>query len=120
MLPIFELSEKEQTRTELIHQSIDGSLSIREGKWKLEMCAGSGGWSYPVLGKDDFSNLPKYQLYDLSNDIKESHNVIEDHPEVFKHLKALLTKQIKEGRSTKGTIQENDGVAVWETIKWII
>lgn len=120
MLPIFELSEKEQTRTELIHQSIDGSLSIREGKWKLEMCAGSGGWSYPILGKDDFSNLPKYQLYDLSNDIKESHNVIEDHPDVFKHLKALLTKQIKEGRSTKGTIQENDGVAVWETIKWII
>ena len=35
-----------EVREDLVHQSIDGSLSIRKGHYKLEMCPGSGGWSW--------------------------------------------------------------------------
>ena len=52
-------------------------------------------------------------------DIKEQHNIYEQHPEVVKELKELLTKYVKEGRSMPGIPQKNNGVEVWETIKWI-
>ena len=42
------IDPSEPARESLVHQSIDGSLSIRRGPWKLEMCKGSGGWSPPV------------------------------------------------------------------------
>lgn len=49
-LPLWLDPEGEEVREDLIHQSIDGSLSIRKGKFKLEMCPGSGGWSDPKPG----------------------------------------------------------------------
>ena len=33
------------TRKALVHHSVDGSFAIREGRWKLILCPGSGGWS---------------------------------------------------------------------------
>lgn len=111
--------QDQYTREALVHQSIDGSLSIRKGKYKLEMCKGSGGWSYPVPDSEAERQLPHVQLYDLEVDIKEQHNIYEQHPEVVKELKGLLTKYVKEGRSTPGIPQKNNGVEVWETIKWI-
>ena len=62
-------------------QPSDGSLSIRRGKYKLELCPGSGGWSDPVPGKED-PEAPRFQLYDLSVDISERRNVIEEHLEL--------------------------------------
>ena len=35
-----------------------GYLSIRKGKWKLELCAGSGGWSYPKPNTKQAKALP--------------------------------------------------------------
>lgn len=49
-LPLWLDPDGEEVREDLIHQSIDGSLSIRKGKFKLEMCPGSGGWSDPKPG----------------------------------------------------------------------
>jgi len=37
-------------REGLVVQSANGSFAIREGKWKLCKCAGSGGWSQPRPG----------------------------------------------------------------------
>ena len=34
-------------REALVHHSINGRFSIRQGSWKLELCPGSGGWSVP-------------------------------------------------------------------------
>jgi arylsulfatase A-like enzyme len=34
-------------REAIVHASINGSLAIRQGDWKLEVCPGSGGWSAP-------------------------------------------------------------------------
>jgi arylsulfatase A-like enzyme len=105
-------------REATVHSCIDGSLSLRKGQWKLEMCAGSGGWSYPRPG-DECEGLPPMQLYDLSADISERRNVYDEHPDVVEELKALLTRYIINGRSTPGARQDNYGGAVWEQLWWL-
>lgn len=108
----------EEVRKDIVHQSIDGSLSIRRGHYKLELCPGSGGWSDPVPGKED-KNAPKFQLYDLSSDIGERKNVIEQHLELAAELKDILKAYIENGRSTEGAPQSNNGQRIWETIRWM-
>lgn len=108
----------EEVRKDLIHQSIDGSLSIRKGRFKLEMCPGSGGWSDPISGQEP-ETLPKVQLYDLSIDIGETKNVYDVYPDVVEELRALLKDYVLNGRSTPGPSQMNDGEQVWEKIQWI-
>lgn len=89
-------------REATVHQSADGSLSIRQGKWKLAVCPGSGGWSYPQPGKDDTSALPATQLFDVEADIGETRNLVGENPDVAFRLKALLDEYIRRGRSTPG------------------
>ena len=55
-------------REATVHHSISGMFSIRKGKWKLEMCPGSGGWSDPRDGAAAEQGLPAIQLYDLDAD----------------------------------------------------
>ena len=102
-----------------VHHSIDGSFSIRQGKWKLEMCAGSGGWSYPRPGKE-CEGLPPIQLFDLEADIGERQNIYDDHPDVVANLKALLTQYVEHGRSTPGAKQHNVGGSEWEQLWWML
>lgn len=88
-LPIwFERDFVSPLRTNTIHHSIDGSFSIRKNQWKLELCPGSGGWSYPKANETD--GLPEYQLYDLSNDIEEKTNLYLTYPDISRKLKAEL------------------------------
>lgn len=105
-------------RKYIIHQSIDGSLSIRHKNYKLEMCPGSGGWSFPAPGEET-PDMPKYQLYDLDSDIGERNNIINEEPEIFRTLKAELRKEVLEGRSTPGKPQKNTGADIWDTVNWI-
>ena len=100
-------------REATVHTSIDGSLSIRKGRWKLEMCAGSGGWSDPKPG-EACEGLPPIQLYDLGADIGERENVQDQHPEVAAELRQLLAEYVRRGRSTPGPDQANDGESEWE------
>jgi len=69
-------------REATVHHSIDGSFSIRQGKWKLEICAGSGGWSDPGNSMAKDMGLPEIQLYDLSMDLREERNLYVQYPEV--------------------------------------
>jgi hypothetical protein len=64
--------------------------------------------------------LPPIQLYDLSNDIAESRNVYDKHPEVVDELKALLTQYVENGRSTPGAKQGNVGGIEWEQLWWML
>ena len=91
----------------MVHHSINGSFAIREGKWKLCLCPGSGGWSAPRPLRDDASQLPLVQLFDLSADIGEQNNLQAQHPEVVKHLTEVLEKYVAQGRSTPGAAQRN-------------
>ena len=97
MLPNLLGTAKGPLREATVHHSINGSFSIRRGRWKLALCPGSGGWSNPRPGKT--KGLPPVQLYDLKNDIGETRNVQDKHPEVVKELKDLLEKYKREGRS---------------------
>ena len=91
-----------------VHHSIHGSFAIRQGKWKLELCAGSGGWSDPKSNSPQAKALPTVQLYDLESDIGEMKNVQADHPEVVARLTKILEAQIADGRSTPGPKRDND------------
>ncbi len=105
-------------REATVHSSANGSLSIRQGRWKLEMCPGSGGWSYPKPGPET-EGLPPLQLYDLVADIGEQENVAAAHPDVVEGLTELLTTYIRNGRSTPGAPQENVQGAYWEQLWWL-
>jgi arylsulfatase A-like enzyme len=105
-------------REAVVHHSINGSFSIRQGRWKLEMCPDSGGWSYPRPGVDDTEGMPSIQLYDLSADVGERRNVAESHPEIVEKLTALLTSYVMNGRSTQGEKQRNTGPVHWPQLNW--
>ncbi|WP_259014601.1 sulfatase family protein [Emticicia fluvialis] len=106
-------------RASVIHHSSNGYFAIRKGKWKLIMCSHSGGNGKPKEDSEEAKALPPIQLYDLSTDIAETRNVYAAHPEVVKELTALLTKNVKDGRSTQGKIQTNDGPAYWSQLTWL-
>ncbi len=118
-LSIWLENKDKEVREDIIHQSIDGSLSIRKGKYKLELCPGSGGWSYPTL-EDITEDMPKFQLYDLEKDISETNNIIEEHKDIAQELTNKLATYIKNGRSTKGNLCKNNGEEIWDTISWFI
>ncbi|MFT3824326.1 MAG: arylsulfatase [Chitinophagaceae bacterium] len=99
---------KKEIRAATVHHSINGNFAIRQGKWKLELCYGSGGWGTPREEAAIKEGLPSIQLYDLSTDIKEQHNVQAEHPDMVRSMLALLEKYVKEGRSTPGKSQSND------------
>ena len=115
ILPALLGKAERPLREAIVHHSINGSFSIRQGNWKLELCPGSGGWSFPRPGVDDTSKLPLVQLYDLSNDIGEKNNVQDQHPDVVQRLTRLLEKYVAEGRSTPGSPQANAvEVDIWK------
>ncbi|RHR42061.1 arylsulfatase [Parabacteroides sp. AF18-52] len=122
ILPLL-LNEKEGEviREATVHHSINGDFTIRKGEWKLLLSPGSGGWSFPKPGTDDevIKTLPSVQLYNMQSDPAEKNNVYAEHPEVVKELKDLMIKYVKEGRSTPGTPQKNDGPEVWKQLSWM-
>lgn len=106
-------------REATVHHSINGQFTIRQGKWKLLLSASSGGWSYPRPGKNDdvIATLPPLQLYDMETDPSETKNVAGTHPDVVRKLGELMLKYIRDGRSTPGAPQENDGKTDWKQFK---
>ncbi len=93
--------EGPSARKHAVSCSIRGIPSIRDGKWKLILDAGSGGWS-----KGD-SNHP-VQLYNLENDLGEQHNLAPLFPDRVDHMSAMWEEVIDRGRSTPGVEQAND------------
>ncbi len=119
LLPLlFDPAYKKTIREATVHHSINGSFTIRKGDWKLLLAAGSGGWSSPKPGKEE-EGLPKIQLYNMKDDIGETSNLYLKFPEVVKELKTLMIKYVKEGRSTPGERQDNDGKAYWKELSWM-
>jgi arylsulfatase A-like enzyme len=115
ILPALLGKAAQPLREAVVHHSIDGRFAIRQGRWKLELCPGSGGWSKPGDVAATKQGLPPVQLYDLAADIGETHNVQAEHPEIVKRLANLLEKYVAEGRSTPGAPQKNDGpVDIWK------
>jgi arylsulfatase A-like enzyme len=81
--PIFEA---------VVHQGGNGTLAIREGRWKL------------VVGPTEADD----ELYDLAGDLGEKQSLLAERPDEAKRLTDLLQRYIAEGRSTPGAKQPND------------
>jgi arylsulfatase A len=98
----------------VIAPSKKSNLAIREGKWIYIGAKGGGGFSNNKVGEHalggpaalKFANqansdvvdgefkadAPSEQLYDLSSDLSQSRNLINDHPEIAARLKARLVE----------------------------
>ena len=117
-------------RQTLIMQSVS-SFVVRDGKWKLCICPGSGSnlssengngndpmptvaWRKALEGVEgkltepDLMKAPFVQLFDLSNDLHEDINLAIKHPDRVGRMVALLKDQIRKGRSTLGPKLDND------------
>ena len=108
LLPLMNQTAKSAVREATVHHSVNGSFAIRQGKWKLCFCPGSGGWSDPRPPRARRDALPGVQLFDLATDIAETSNLQDRHPDVVQRLGSLLQRYVERGRSTPGDRQQND------------
>lgn len=112
-LPLFR-GEDSPVRSHVVHHSIQGKFAIRDGRWKLVLCPGSGGWT-----KQDAEaageGLPLVQLYDMEADPGERVNLEASHREKVGEMIRLLEEIVERGRSTPGENQVNDvEVDIWK------
>ena len=102
LLPVLLGTATGPVHEAVVHHSISGKFAIRQGRWKLELCKGSGGWS-----KGGVTDEPG-QLYDMGKDVSEQKNEYNEHPEIVSQLTKLLERYVADGRSTPGLAQKND------------
>lgn len=110
------LKDGDTIREATVHHSIDRSFSIRQGKWKLLLSSYSGGWSEP---RKPMKDTPEFQLFDLEQDPGEITNLYKSNQEIAKKMRTLLIRYIKEGRSTPGVPQTNDGPYPWKQLVFL-
>jgi arylsulfatase A-like enzyme len=115
-LPALSGQPIQSTRQGVIHHSISGHFAYRQGKWKLLLARGSGGWTSPTEKQVKADALPA-QLYDMEKDPGEQNNLYLSHPEVAQRLLADLTADIQNGRSTAGPEAGNDveDIVLWKS-----
>ena len=85
-------------REAIVHHSFDGMFAIRQGRWKLVLGLGSGGFTAPARvtpGPGD----PPGQLYDLEADPGETHNRWAESPAIVARLRGLLERYQAQGHS---------------------
>ena len=115
LLPCLREPSASQIRPYLLLQAFAGArtLSIRRDEWKYIDHPGSGGNRYekdPALQAfqqpESVPNAPA-QLYNLNTDPGETHNLIQEHPELAAELKQLLETSKTTGRSRPPAIAGN-------------
>lgn len=101
-------------RDSVVHHSMTGKFAIRDERWKLVLCPGSGGWTYndAQAARD---GLPLVQLYDMRADPGETNNLEKTRRSKVREMLARLEDIVAQGRSTPGPRQENDvPVDIWK------
>lgn len=68
-----------------------GTLAVLKDKWKY--IAPSKGPAKSSFTDTELGNLATAQLYDLSVDLGEQHNIAEKHPEVVQELETILRQE---------------------------
>ena len=66
---------------------------IRDSRWKLLHASG--------FGRERFEGEPKFELYDLKNDPRESNNLVQDEAAVFNRLKRAYDAWFDDVSSTR-------------------
>ena len=116
-LPIWK-GRDEPVRNDIVHSSGNGGLSIRRGRWKLNLVTDGG--SMDDIGPD--VSFKPSELFDLSRDVEELHNVIDQHPDIIDSLMNDLEEYVKKGRSTPGVRQQNERnhpTGDWPQLEWM-
>ncbi len=86
-------------RVAMINKACRGpSISIRQGPWKLILPEDCWPTEEGVTALEN-GKLGKGELYNLAEDIGETKNLYEQHPEIVKKLQALFVRIVREGRS---------------------
>lgn len=98
--------DSEVGRDCLVSHSLFGMYALRYKEWKLILGQGSGGFSHDVAGKQVIG-IPEQgefindgapgQLYDMSCDPLEEHNVYVQYPEIVSMLTEKLIAIIQQG-----------------------
>jgi arylsulfatase A-like enzyme len=86
------------SRKMIVHHSGDGMFSIRDGKWKLILGCGSGGFTEPRW-IDPEPGKPQGQLYNMQDDVQETCNLWTVEPQIVESLTAILEDTITRGNS---------------------
>lgn len=102
ILPLY-LGKSRAEQPAIIHRDFSGGYAIRQGDWKM------------VFVLDRKTKTFKRELYNLKTDIKETSNVIKQHPEVATQLSQLFETKVTQGRSTPGSQQSN-----FEDPRWML
>lgn len=118
-LSALNLKSEAPVRESIVHHSVKGSFAYRKGDYKAIFCPGSGGWSFPKPNSIEAKKLPKYQLYNLRNDIEEEYNLEAKESELLEKYRKELARIVLNGRSTPGENQKNDDSKKWPQLNWM-
>jgi hypothetical protein len=99
LLPLLRGDETAFAHGAVVHHSLAGMFSVRQGRWKLILGLGSGGFSEPQFGYSAMADAPEGQLYDMVNDLREQHNLWNERPDVVLALRQVMTAYRASGRS---------------------
>ncbi len=92
LVPLLQ-GESGPVRQHAVSCSIQGLPAIRDGRWKLILGPGSGGWS------KGGGNGPEVQLYDLASDLGERNNLASARPDRVQAIRAAYETIVAAGRS---------------------
>ena len=101
--------KKGKVRPFTIHHSHQGLFAIRKGDWKLILDTAGGGGSGNIAWETIKTPAKMVQLYNMKEDSGETKNLEDVHPEIIEELVNDLAKALRDGRTTPGEIQKNDG-----------
>ena len=82
-------AHEDLVRDHMIQHSLDGHFAIRAGDWKYTPGLGSGGFTDPKVVEAP-ANGAAGALYNLSTDIGETTNLVNDYPEMVNSLHQKL------------------------------
>jgi arylsulfatase A len=94
--------DSDYQRLPLINHGNDGRYAVTEGDWKLILQTGSFA----------------AELYDLSKDRGERHNLANKYPHIVENLTDRINRIIAHGRTSPGPIQPND-TEHWKDLAWL-
>lgn len=101
ILPLLEGKADVTPRDHYFFYYGGGLRAVRQGRWKLYFPHKSRSYDGVVPGHDGYPGpyatlVVGLELYDLENDIGETHNVAEQHPEIVTRLRVLADKAREE------------------------
>ena len=94
-LPLLVGKPRPTPRPPVIHHSSAGMFAIRDGRWKLVLGNGSGGRERPR--GEPFAR--PYHLFDVSRDLSERNNLVDEQPDVAARLEEACEKTRQSGPS---------------------